>query len=697
MRRWIALLISTYLIVPQAIWAQENDELEDGPVEETAQPSQVPAQESSDDFELTLAKLGAARRTVRAGDRVLQAGQRPEDFFQVGDFRSFGLQNLTLEQIEQITGEPIGERPIGDYPLLYNYVQRQYPEYSRHSLFNKGFAIIMPWRFAQTTPPPSAVVPINQIPGLGNVTLTVIPGANNAPVSAIPGLPNIPIFQLLSFKDFLVRFDIPFGRSSCDPMGGDCEEHNIDNTASGNWKNRSISCLSSKQNSNQPCGYIDVRRNLIGNENKIRWVGKWHEVPGGNGYLCTKEPTGRFPFGENPKYVVEEVKEEPGKVEFALYFSVDGPYGAKSAHCFGPFPAPPPFDSAKEGEWILFGPDEGRPPANVQQALQGMIAGIGPGAGACSPQQGQQQNGSQQFQQANQNDLVPVTSVPGRTEYLHRDAAASFEQMVQAAKQRGVDLYALSGYRSINAQQQLLANNPSSQQIAQPGQSEHHTGYAVDISNGNPKDDAAASFEQSAAYQWLKANASKYGFVQSYKAGSQYGNEPWHWRWQGNATAQQLFNGSSTGTSAASQTGDCGNLPAPVSCEGSSSTFVRPSQGTITDRYGWSPWRGRVHEGIDIAAAIGTPIVSANCGVVTYNNWYGGYGNSLRIKHPGGGETWYAHLNSPGYYAVGQQVKRGQVIGELGTTGNSTGPHLHFEWHPRGWRDPVDPEVLGVF
>ena len=110
--------------------------------------------------------------------------------------------------------------------------------------------------------------------------------------------------------------------------------------------------------------------------------------------------------------------------------------------------------------------------------------------------------------------------------------------------------------------------------------------------------------------------------------------------------------------------------------------YIWPAQGTLTSGYGWR-W-GRMHAGIDIAAAIGTPIFAAASGVVTYAGWDdSGYGNLVEIKHPDGSITLYAHNNRI-LVREGQQVEVGQQISEMGSTGNSTGPHLHFEIHPRG-------------
>ncbi|MBR8827816.1 MAG: M23 family metallopeptidase [Gomphosphaeria aponina SAG 52.96 = DSM 107014] len=116
--------------------------------------------------------------------------------------------------------------------------------------------------------------------------------------------------------------------------------------------------------------------------------------------------------------------------------------------------------------------------------------------------------------------------------------------------------------------------------------------------------------------------------------------------------------------------------------------YIWPAKGTFTSGFGWR--RGRMHNGLDIAAPIGTPIIAAASGEVIYAGWNsGGYGNLVKIRHPDGNITLYAH-NTKILVRRGQQVKQGQQISTMGTTGNSTGSHLHFEIHPRGQR-PVNP------
>ncbi len=115
---------------------------------------------------------------------------------------------------------------------------------------------------------------------------------------------------------------------------------------------------------------------------------------------------------------------------------------------------------------------------------------------------------------------------------------------------------------------------------------------------------------------------------------------------------------------------------------GANSGLVWPAQGTFTSGYG--PRWGRMHRGIDIAAPTGTPIVAAASGVVSYAGYNdGGFGYLVEIDHADGSMTRYAH-NDRILVSVGQQVNQGQQVSLMGSTGFSTGPHLHFEVHPGG-------------
>ncbi len=120
--------------------------------------------------------------------------------------------------------------------------------------------------------------------------------------------------------------------------------------------------------------------------------------------------------------------------------------------------------------------------------------------------------------------------------------------------------------------------------------------------------------------------------------------------------------------------------------------LVAPVPGRITSRYGMRrhPILGyrRMHSGLDFRARHGTPIYAATDGTVNFSGRNGGYGNFVRIRHGGGLSTGYAHMSR---IAVrnGEEVRRGQVIGYVGSTGLSTGPHLHYEMYRNGQK--IDP------
>jgi murein DD-endopeptidase MepM/ murein hydrolase activator NlpD len=118
--------------------------------------------------------------------------------------------------------------------------------------------------------------------------------------------------------------------------------------------------------------------------------------------------------------------------------------------------------------------------------------------------------------------------------------------------------------------------------------------------------------------------------------------------------------------------------PAPVS-----NRMIWPASGPITDRYGYLSSRGRNHWGIDVGAPTGAPVKAALGGTVVMAGYNGGYGNVIAIDHPNGLQTRYAHL-SRFNVRNGAVVSQGQLIGAVGSTGASTGPHLHFEVYRNG-------------
>ncbi len=119
---------------------------------------------------------------------------------------------------------------------------------------------------------------------------------------------------------------------------------------------------------------------------------------------------------------------------------------------------------------------------------------------------------------------------------------------------------------------------------------------------------------------------------------------------------------------------------------------IWPVYDSVTDWFGWRthPVTGvwHLHDGIDINAPTGTPVAAVASGTVTTAGWLGGYGYAVKVDHGDGIMTMYAHLSEVAVWE-GQWVEAGELVGYSGSTGNSTGPHLHFT--VLVWGEPVDP------
>jgi LysM repeat protein len=115
--------------------------------------------------------------------------------------------------------------------------------------------------------------------------------------------------------------------------------------------------------------------------------------------------------------------------------------------------------------------------------------------------------------------------------------------------------------------------------------------------------------------------------------------------------------------------------------------FAWPIRGKLSSRYGWRD--GQRHEGIDISSRAGTPVRAAEAGRVIYSGWLGGYGRVVIVKHAGRYSSVYAH-NRRNRVSKGAFVERGDVVAEVGSSGNARGTHLHFEIrYDRRAEDPM--------
>ena len=155
------------------------------------------------------------------------------------------------------------------------------------------------------------------------------------------------------------------------------------------------------------------------------------------------------------------------------------------------------------------------------------------------------------YKEASLEELTPITA-DGKIN-MRRSAAQKFQAMVQSARSAGVILVPISGFRSIEEQQQLFfdvgaqRNQTPAERAAlsaPPGYSEHHTGYAVDIGDGAvPATNLSPIFESTKAFAWLQSNAARFGFELSFPRDNLQGvsYEPWHWRFVGDRDSLETF------------------------------------------------------------------------------------------------------------------------------------------------------------
>ncbi|WP_323225633.1 M15 family metallopeptidase [Spirulina sp. 06S082] len=160
------------------------------------------------------------------------------------------------------------------------------------------------------------------------------------------------------------------------------------------------------------------------------------------------------------------------------------------------------------------------------------------------------------YSEAPENRLILINSYAKepyqRFEFLHEDAGKSLMKMIYSARDEGVWIVPVSGFRTIEKQEKLFNNQvqrygspeAAARVSAPPGYSEHHTGYAIDLADGNvPKQDITQEFVNTKAYEWLTTNAKEFGFELSFPLNNSQGVnfEPWHWRFTGSKEAKEIF------------------------------------------------------------------------------------------------------------------------------------------------------------
>ena len=679
------------------------------------------------DYTFSLSDLGPLQSSSSVnvpgqGQVTLAAGTNAADLFTVGQLNTFGFTDLSLDQISAATQLPLAQTPLSQFPFLQTLTvsqlvqsipgldQTPWSEVAPiQALVQQQGIAVLGTTVGEIAPQLQGTIgqlgdqlgnfSVTQIPGLSGVSLGQLPGINLAKIADIPGLSQFPLFNPLSIKDWFVPFDIPFGMSEC-KIGGDCHEHNIDNTASGNAKNMAIPCMGGAK---QSCAHIEVRRNFINPTQHIRWISKEQKVSGGSGLgsaICDKEPTGRFPLGLNPKVVLEKIDEKAGKIEFALYFSVHVDLDeSDSAHCVGPFPMPV-FGSAKEKQLILFGPDNVPPNSPFASGVNAALCAAqasNPAAGSTTPIAAASSAGSSGTYKGVNLDALKsaISNVESLGTGGYQAIGVYIPDDGAGNHGRGLGKYQFMSY---GPAKDIILQKPGGQAFLsqidspytniaqmQPQVTQFFTSQEQEtLMNSQVKQ--LIDIAQSQGYSGDNlisrvAQMHNGGIGAAPGSSSQY-------------SASVLASYKSGGGSSSTGSAPCGNSGAspivPTSCDGTHKLYQRPAQGPLTSPYGWrnDPYLGgwKLHAGQDVGAEYGSPVVAADCGVVidvADTNVSGGYGNMIKLKHPDGNITLYGHMSQ---FKVmnGAQVLRGQVIGLVGSTGFSTGPHLHFEVHPGG-------------
>lgn len=160
------------------------------------------------------------------------------------------------------------------------------------------------------------------------------------------------------------------------------------------------------------------------------------------------------------------------------------------------------------------------------------------------------------YAEANQNQLMTISSYAQheyqRYEKLHSEAALALMKLIYAARDEGVWIIPVSGFRTIADQEKLFqaqvrkagSEAAAAKISAPPGYSEHHTGYAIDLADGHyPNQDITGDFQQTGAFRWLIQHASEFGFEMSFPPNNSQGvsYESWHWRFIGSSQARMIF------------------------------------------------------------------------------------------------------------------------------------------------------------
>lgn len=652
------------------------------------------------------------------------AGQTPDEFLPLGIFYdSFNLQLLDMQQIAELAGRDISSESLADIGFVQDQtlgsLMEAIPDLGQWQIFQIPVLQDLLGGVLSDDPAPWEELPLEQLVSqyeltdfaLGNIDLgqyglDAIPGLLQTPLARIPD------WEKLFINDIPGLKDVPFGAFPGIPTGpgyvalfdiayGPAEARRTNTITGSDVEGFEVPC------NEDSCPYIELSgppwldaEQLHGKQWIVGGGDEGQKVRGGHGPLAVvnggKEPTGRNPYGPGFKVVLEETIESEGLGRFALYFRYCTTLGGCTPYFIGPIP----WFTNHEDDILFVGLNfTAQPPPNVP-AHPGLPPGtkLPPGV-----------------------ELLPEPVPPGEAnkncETYKGVSVPALKQAIAAIESRGSNDYkAIGNYvcvrglcgRALGKYQFMTYKEAARASIlAKPGGAEF-------LQRANVSDNSD-EYKQALAQellQYFSPAQQEAVFEQHIKSAI---DQAIREKEQNTTSTNDVIErvgkihnaGESSSPASPSEYGKTtkeeyekaekridANCPDKGACEG---RFIHPAPSSpVTDEFGYSAWRRRNHDGIDIGTPMGSSVKASDGGQVIFAGEYRGYGLTVDIAHCNGYVTRYAHLSDV-LVSNGQAVSQGQVVARSGATGAGTGPHLHFEIRQGQWGTPYNPRKFIAF
>lgn len=514
--------------------------------------------------------------------------------------------------------------------------------------------------------------------------------------SFLQDIPNLPLVPALKFAGGLTaplgavgKVDIAFGE----------REANRTNTVSGSYQDGfEVPCEL------ESCAHIeltDASDNPLHALKGKQWIsGNSQQVNGGSGLLKAvnggKEPTGRHPFGDAFKVILTAIDESAGTADFGVNFRICMDWLGCTPYYIGPFP----WFSQKEKDLIFLGLDGVEAPIPVRypalprpnfesyrkdlptpERFVNTAGVVGAADDPCATYKGVNLWAFREAIARKESTgnyyavgvYVSDTQAGLRGRALGRYQFMTYREDVSSAYLSTGGAKHIEGAKDPGYSKAVLSQSIS-QHFPPPVQEKFWRDWSPRlIDRAYSRGLRGAELISRAASYHLTGLGGAYN--------PSYGGAVWNY--------YQSYLSAAEGKCEAKVAARGGEVPLDAGSEDCSSGFIRPTSGPVTSGFGYRihpiTRNRRLHKGIDVAPPQGTTVVASSTGVVRRASAFGGYGNTIDILHCNGRTTRYAHLMNGGISVRrGQRVARGSPIGRVGSTGASTGPHLHFEVHVNG-------------